>query len=241
MSTALVIGANSEIAKAIIHQLCGQESITHILAVSRRKLEIDHPKILSFLIPDHTDQNIEACCRTFCLTHYPFKMVICCIGTLHNSTADIFPEKSIRHVSSEQFHHYFEINTVIPMLWLKHLATRFKKADRTKIIFLSARIGSIEDNQLGGWMGYRASKAALNMAVKTAQIELSRRYPHIMCVCYHPGTVDSPLSKPFQVNIPPEKCFTPAFTAQALLSILPTLKQTHSPHYVDWQGKSIPW
>ena len=115
------------------------------------------------------------------------------------------------------------------------------KASQSKIILLSARVGSITDNKLGGWYGYRASKSALNMLVKTAQVEFSRRIKKCTLVLYHPGTVDTKLSKPFQGNVPPGKLFSPEFTAMQMLQCVESLQSEQAPHYIDWKGDNIPW
>ena len=104
---------------------------------------------------------------------------------------------------------------------------------------LSARVGSISDNQLGGWYAYRASKAALNMIIKTAAIEVRRRNPHAIVVGLHPGTVDSDLSKPFQGNVPEGKLFTPDFAAGKLLTVLEGLAPAQTGRCFGWDGEEI--
>ena len=108
-------------------------------------------------------------------------------------------------------------------------------------MFFSARVGSISDNSLGGWYGYRASKSALNMLIKCAQIECQRRAKNITLISYHPGTVETELSKPFQSKVPTGKLFSTDFTATQLLQIIPNLTPENGPHYIDWQGNVIPW
>ena len=108
-------------------------------------------------------------------------------------------------------------------------------------MFFSARVGSINDNKLGGWYGYRASKAALNMMLKCAQIECQRRAKNISLISYHPGTVETELSKPFQSKVPTGKLFSAHFTVTQLLNIIPSLSAENGPHYIDWQGNTIPW
>jgi NAD(P)-dependent dehydrogenase (short-subunit alcohol dehydrogenase family) len=109
------------------------------------------------------------------------------------------------------------------------------------LVFFSARVGSINDNLLGGWYGYRASKAALNMLLKSAQVECQRRAKNISLVSYHPGTVDTELSRPFQANVPKDKLFSSEFTVSQLLQFVTNLLAEDGPHYIDWQGKTIPW
>lgn len=241
MSTALVIGAKGAIGNAIVRELCHQEAHQRVIAIARESVSFEHAHIESYKIDTHTEDTIKQCCKDLNLNESAPALVICCIGVLHDTSSQLFPEKSLTQFAPEHLHHYFHVNTIIPMLWLKYLSQGLVKMSKTQFVFLSARIGSITDNKLGGWYGYRASKAALNMALKTAQIELNRRYPHVSCISYHPGTVDSALSAPFKSNIPDSACFSAEFTASQLLSILPVLQPSDAPHYIDWQGKPIPW
>ena len=113
----------------------------------------------------------------------------------------------------------------------------------SKAVFaaLSARVGSISDNQLGGWYGYRASKAALNMIIKSLSVEVARNRPHTVCVGLHPGTVDTGLSKPFQSGVSADKLFTPQFAAQRLLSVVNNIEPQHSGQTFAWDGSPIPF
>jgi NAD(P)-dependent dehydrogenase (short-subunit alcohol dehydrogenase family) len=126
----------------------------------------------------------------------------------------------------------------VPALWLKYLVKVMAK-DKASIVFFSARVGSISENGLGGWYGYRASKAALNMFVKTASVEYKRRSPNTTLACYHPGTVDTNLSKPFQANVKQGKLFTVDFTVSKLLHHMEGFDAEQSPYYIDWEGKTI--
>lgn len=116
-----------------------------------------------------------------------------------------------------------------------------KGAHPAHLVFLSARVGSIADNHLGGWYGYRASKAALNMMLKSAHIEYNRRAKNICLVSYHPGTVATQLSESFRANVPEGKLFSPEFAIAKLLIHTQALTSENGPHYIDWQGKTIPW
>jgi len=115
------------------------------------------------------------------------------------------------------------------------------KQTACRVTVFSARVGSVSDNRLGGWYGYRASKAALNMMLKTASVELKRRAKGVKLVSFHPGTTDTSLSKPFQKNVPEGKLFTPDFVAQQLLSLESRLVLDGELSYLDWQGQEIPF
>ena len=106
---------------------------------------------------------------------------------------------------------------------------------------LSARVGSIGDNHLGGWYAYRASKAALNMLLKTAAIEYSRRSANVKLLSFHPGTTDTPLSKPFQSSVAADKLFTPDFVAAQLIALMTAADIDGQLAFIDWNGQSIDW
>ena len=128
------------------------------------------------------------------------------------------------------------------MLWMKHLTNYLSKLKNTCVITcLSARVASINENELGGWYCYRASKAALNMMFKTTAIEFKRRAKTTKLVLFHPGTTDTPLSKPFQKNVPKGKLFSPEFVASKLSEVIETRHIDGNVDYIDWQDKSISW
>jgi NAD(P)-dependent dehydrogenase (short-subunit alcohol dehydrogenase family) len=129
------------------------------------------------------------------------------------------------------------------MSWIAQLS-ELRLSKSAQICVLSARVGSISDNRLGGWYGYRSTKAALNMMVKCAGIELKRKHKDWQLVLFHPGTTDTPLSEPFQQNVAAKKLFSAKQTAHYLHQVLQQMRlrqQTEAVDYVDWQGKTIPW
>ena len=167
----------------------------------------------------------------------PLDFVIVANGILHDE--DLMPEKSLRDLSVEKFHRVFEANTITPALIAKHFLPKLNKEQPSIFAALSARIGSISDNQLGGWYAYRASKAALNMIIKNAAIEIARRNKQAIIVGLHPGTVDSDLSKPFQGNVADGKLFTPEYSAEKLLEVLENLTPEQTGRCFAWDGKEV--
>ena len=164
-------------------------------------------------------------------------LVIVANGILHEET--LIPEKSLRDLSAEKFHRVFEVNTITPALIAKYFLPKLNKEKLSVFSALSARVGSISDNQLGGWYAYRASKAALNMIIKNAAIEVGRRNKHAIIVGLHPGTVDSDLSKPFQGNVADGQLFTPGYSAEKLLAVLENLSVEQTGKCFAWDGKEI--
>ena len=167
-------------------------------------------------------------------------LVIVATGILHDG-AQLQPEKSWRSIGGPAMETAFRVNTIGPALVAKHFLPLLASDRKSVFAALSARVGSIEDNELGGWYVYRASKAALNMVIKTLSIELARRNSLAICVGLHPGTVDSALSKPFQGGVPKGKLFQPASAARALLTVLDGLSPDDSGGLFAWDGTRIPF
>ncbi|MBE0366017.1 hypothetical protein PULV_b0742 [Pseudoalteromonas ulvae UL12] len=234
----LVIGASSAIAKALIDTLLDDETVSHIYGVSGQAQTIKHYRYTA-IQTDYCEQNIKKI--TSDLKELPgyFSDVFICNGVLHSD--QFMPEKKLEDINQNQLSQLLTSNTVIPMLWIQHLITLCKSEHTCHIVVLSARVGSISDNRLGGWYSYRMSKAALNMGLKTAAIEYARRAKNIKLVAFHPGTTDTPLSKPFQNNLAEGQLFTPSFVARSLLTILSNTRPDGTLSYIDWAGKPIHW
>lgn len=169
----------------------------------------------------------------------PLHMVIVATGVLHDD--EVQPEKRALDLDSKNLAHLFHHNTIGPALVAKYMLPLLDREKRSVFAALSARVGSISDNRLGGWHSYRASKAALNMILRTLSVELAYKNPGAICVALHPGTVDTGLSKPFQRNVPDEKLFTPHYAATQMLSVLNGLTPEDSGGFFAWDGKPIPY
>ncbi|MGB7406573.1 MAG: SDR family NAD(P)-dependent oxidoreductase, partial [Pacificimonas sp.] len=164
-------------------------------------------------------------------------VVIVATGLLHDG--EYGPEKSMRALDRDDLARAFALNAIGPALVAKHFLKRLPKEGRSTFAALSARVGSISDNGLGGWYGYRASKAALNQLIRTLAIELARQKPEAICVGLHPGTVDTGLSEPFQSNVPEGKLFTPAYSAEKMLSVVDGLTPNDTGKLFAWDGEEI--
>lgn len=165
--------------------------------------------------------------------------LIVATGILHEN--GVSPERSLRDLDAEKLQRTFLVNAIGPALVLRHFLPRLVRGGRIEVALLSARVGSITDNRLGGWYGYRASKAALNQLVRTAAIELARSRPEAVLVALHPGTVDTAMSRPFQANVAPDRLFTPARSAESLADVLAGLTPAHSGGFFDWKGEAVPF
>lgn len=213
-----------------------------MIAVSRNALpeqEHDSLKTIHHMRCDYSETAIAETCEkinefTDIITH-----VCICNGVLHDG--EHWPEKRIEEINARSMQDIFTINSVIPILWLKALAPLVKGKTDCVIAVFSARIGSIGDNRSGGWYSYRASKAALNMLLKTAAIEYARRAKNVKLIAFHPGTTDTALSKPFQRSVKSKNLFTAEFVADHLVEIMKHQVIDGELSYIDWENKAIVW
>jgi len=172
--------------------------------------------------------------------------IINCAGFLHDvdkkdGRGSMRPEKSLSQFDVDYFNHSMQINCLPTLLLAKHAVRNLKQSDNPVLATISARVGSISDNRLGGWYSYRASKAALNMAIKSISIEYQRTAPSIKVLALHPGTTDTALSKPFQSNVPEGKLFSPEKTASLLLAQIADASNHASGRFIAFDGSEIPW
>ncbi len=169
----------------------------------------------------------------------PLELLFVATGLLHDGTHG--PEKSLRDLDPAWLARVFAVNTIGPALILKHFVPLLARTGKPVVAVLSARVGSISDNRMGGWHGYRASKAALNMIVRGAAIEAKRRNDRSIVVALHPGTVDTALSLPFQGNVGPGRLFAPDRAAVQLLDVIEGLGVADSGKLFAWDGAEVPF
>ncbi|MCY1669942.1 SDR family NAD(P)-dependent oxidoreductase [Novosphingobium sp. SL115] len=230
-----VFGASGGIGKALAQQLCARTDVAQVHALSRLCGETSgkiHPH--SFDLTD--EASIASACAAI---GAPLDLVLVATGRLVRANGD-GPEKSWRALDAGAMAELFAINTIGPALIAKHTLPLLRREGRPVFAALSARVGSISDNRLGGWHAYRASKAALNMLVRNFAIELARTNPAAVAVALHPGTVDSALSRPFQRGVAPEKLFTPDQSAAHLLRVIDRLQVGDNGKHLAWDGTEIP-
>ena len=236
----LVVGASGGIGAALVDQYRSMGN--DVIAVSRAPASDfeQTERVTYYQISTQDDKHIGEFVQQLAQQGVVISAVVITTGFLHNEENAIHPEKRLEDINEAALSAYFGTNSITPALWLKHLVNIVSKEGST-LVCLSARVGSISDNGLGGWYGYRASKAALNMFVKTASVEYKRRVKNTILVCYHPGTVDTGLSKPFQKNVAAKKLFTPEFTAKQLITHLSQLDREQVCHFIDWNGEVVTW
>lgn len=236
---ALLIGAGGAIASALADRWCADERYDRVWAVSRQVPPDSATDALRWIATRHTEGEIKAIARDILERSPRLSRVVITLGSLHGPA--YAPEKSLEALDPSAMQEIYRVNCVLPLLWLAALSAGLRRNDDCRIAVLSARVGSIGDNRLGGWYSYRSSKAALNMGLRCASIELARRARGVKLLAFHPGTVDSALSRPFQRGVPEGKLFTPAFVAERLETVLNAHPADGELSYVDWAGETIPW
>ena len=241
-TAALVLGASGGLAQAIIGELMADADIDTVIAVSRNAApeHFSNGSVTPMWIEtEYSEPAMAAVVEQLQSFAGRITRVVICHGILHSET--LWPEKRLEDISAESLQTVFQANTVVPVLWLKLLHRLLKSKQRCVVAALSARVGSIGDNHLGGWYAYRSSKAALNMMLRTLSIEYGRRVKNVKIISFHPGTTDTALSKPFQASVPSDKLFTPEFVAERLCGIMAEAEIDGQLSYLDWDNKSIPW
>ena len=239
--TTLVIGASSAIAQALITQIEAASPGEAIFAVSRTGSQADArpgQSNVHWLQSDYSEASIAAVVSILS-EHLPIDAVFICNGVLQDDTC--FPEKRLNDLDPDILQHSVAVNAITPVLWLKHLQRLLQGSHFAVVTVFSARIGSIDDNRRGGWYSYRASKAALNMLIKSAAIEIRRTAPNTSFLVYHPGTTDTPLSRPFQKRIDNDKLLTAMDSAAKLLKVVSSMDRSLAVQFLDWKGLEIAW
>ena len=247
-ANALIVGASQGIGLGFVKSLLQQDNLKSIYATYRNPdtagelldLERQYSNRLKSLQVDITDESqIAAATKEIKNDLQQLHLAIYCVGVLHDR--NLSPEKSLRQIEPDKLLYSFQVNSIGAVLLAKHLMPLFNKKERSIFASISAKVGSIGDNRLGGWYGYRASKAALNMFLKTTAIEYSRRCPKTIVVALHPGTTDTRLSQPFQKNVPPGKLFPVEHTVDLLSKVISGLEIKDSGEFFSWDGTQLPW
>ncbi len=231
----VVVGASGALGAEFVEQLAARDDISHVTALSRSDRSFASHKVTS----GHIDFMDEASIEKAASYSDHVDGVIVATGMLHDGA--LMPEKALKELSAENMQAVYMVNTVGPMLIAKHFLPKFSRDSRGVFAVISARVGSVSDNRLGGWHSYRASKAALNMLLKNASIEMKRTHPESIIVGLHPGTVDSDLSKPFQRHVPEGKLFTSEHSVSHMLSVLYGLYAKDSGKLFAYDGTRIEW
>ncbi len=234
----IIVGSTGGIGAAFIDALASSEQVSQIYALSRQGRSHPSPKVNNLTFDFTDESSIEAAAEALRETG-AFDLCIIATGLLQGE--GIAPEKNMRAMSLKAFQQSFLINTFGPAVTAKYFLPLMRRDGKAVLAALSARVGSISDNRIGGWYAYRASKTALNMVLKTLSIEFGRRFKETVIIGLHPGTVDTGLSKPFQGNVPEGKLFTPEYSVSKLLSVIDKVDAKDSGLLFAWDGEQVPF
>lgn len=234
-----VFGASGGIGAALVEQLLDRPDVARVYAGSRQGVVAGDPRLMPFVFDLKDEASIVAAAERIG-AEGPLDLAIVATGLLQREP-DVLPEKSWRAIDSAAMAEVFAVNTIGPSLIAKHVLPLLSQEGTARFAAISARVGSIGDNGLGGWHSYRASKAALNMLIRNFAIELRRRNRGALAVALHPGTVDTALSEPFQGNVPDRQLFTAERSARHLLVVLDGLTPADSGGFFAWDGTAIEW
>ena len=245
---AFIVGASRGIGLGFVRKALQNSQYTKIFATYRQESSADElftlqqqneDRLICLQVDITQESQIAAAVEQISQIVDRLHLVIYCVGILHEG--EFQPEKSLKQIDAENLLYYFQINSIGAVLLAKHIMPLLRHRDRNIFASISAKVGSIGDNYLGGWYGYRASKSALNMFLRTTAIEYSRRCRQTIVVALHPGTTDTGLSQPFQKNVPPEKLFPVEKTVNLLWTVMENLDIKDSGQFFSWDGTQLPW
>lgn len=233
----LIIGGSGGIGLSVLKDCLRHYPDADVIATYHdRNIDFQHPRLQWRRLDVTSESDIQA----FSQSTPPLNIIINAVGFLHS---DIHrPEKSIQEFNCELFEKNISLNTLPSILIAKYFEKSLKAAKgNTFYIVLSARIGSIKDNNVGGWISYRISKAALNMAMKTISIEWKYKLPRCCILLFHPGTTDTQFSKPFQKNLPKHQVHSSAVTSESLLMLIKKSTPSDTGQFISFDGTEIDW
>ncbi|WP_375322153.1 SDR family oxidoreductase [Aliivibrio logei] len=232
----LIVGGNGGIGFAMLKESLTRYPDAQLHATYRReKPQWHHERIVWHQVDASNNEDVKSLSELF----DDIDWVINCVGLLH--TSDKGPEKNLAALDYVFFQQMMATNTVPTLLLAKYFTPKLKKTDKPKFAVISAKVGSISDNRSGGWYSYRASKAALNMFIKTMSIEWQRVLKHGVVLALHPGTTDTALSEPFQANVPQGKLFTPEKVAYDLIGLVASSTPQESGSFLTYSGEHLSW
>ena len=235
MKSVAIIGSSGAIGRAFLDAYIADKEISNIYSISRTEVESNDKRIIHINIDVTDEVSVKAAASQ--IGENRLDKLIVATGILHT---ELFgPEKSIKDIKIENFVKIFSVNAFGPALIGKYFLPLMKKDKKSIAAFLSARVGSISENKLGGWYAYRASKSALNQIIKNFSIEAKRTNPTGIIIGLQPGTVKSKLSEPFQKNVKKGKLLLPKDSVKSLIRVIENVMQNDSGKIFDWKGEEI--
>jgi len=245
--TALIQGASRGIGLEFVRQLADRPDVGRVFASCRDPATADAlgaldstARVEALAMDVEDEDSIRAAAGQVSARVSRLDLLINCAGLLHDGE-EMGPERRLDQLDPANLHRSFAVNAIGPALVVKHFRPLLQASERAVVANISARVGSISDNRLGGWYAYRASKAAQNMLTRSMAIELGRGSRPVTLISLHPGTVDTDLSRPFQRNVPDGKLFSTERAVGQLLAIIDGVTPADSGRFFAWDGSEIPW
>lgn len=244
MSNIIVAGASGGIGQALTQQLLADPE-TRVWALARSTAKLvdlaaKEPERLRVLFWDATEHEaLKATLYHELPDDLQIDGVVYAAGILHGE--GLKPEKRLEDLQVDSLQHAFTVNAIALPLLIRELLPWMRHRNLKRVMVVSAKVGSVSDNGMGGWYAYRASKAALNMFVRNLSVELPRRIKPVTCVAVHPGTTKTPLSAPFEQSLAQLQVHDPEETARNLLKIYDDLDESDNGHFLSWDGSELPW
>jgi len=245
----LIQGSSRGIGLEFVRQALADATPGRVFAACRApqaspsliELAAQDPRLRLVKLDVASETSIRAAAATVAAEIPRLHLIVNCAGMLHDPSAGISPEKRLADVQPDALVASFTVNAAGPLLVARHFEPLLAHRERAVFASISARVGSIGDNRLGGWYAYRGAKAAQNMFTRTLAIEWARSRRNVICVALHPGTTDTDLSRPFQANVPPQKLFSTERTVAQLLAVIDRLTPADSGRFLAWDGTGIAW
>ncbi len=237
-ATALVIGSSGGIGSSLALSLLDNNNVGEVYTCSRTQGDNNISGKNHLYLDLENEDSIERSAGIIQKSAECLDIVFVATGVLWRDL-DLYPEKNLQSLNLNSLEKIFRVNSFGPAMIMKHFLPLLNKRQKSVFAVISAKVGSIQDNRLGGWYGYRSSKAALNMFVKTASIELKRKNASAICVALHPGTVDTSLSSPFRNSIPDNSLVSSDFAASNLLQVIEKLNSGNTGGFFSWDGNEI--
>ncbi len=243
----LVQGASRGIGLEFVRQLLACDNVAELYATCRdpagagdlQALAQADPRLRPIALDVTDEASIARAAATVAASGAQLNLLVNCAGLLHDD--GLTPEKRLADVTPQALRRSFEVNAFGPLLVAKHFQPLFRHRERAVFASLSARVGSIGDNRLGGWYAYRGAKSAQNMFTRTLAVEFARTAPGTVVLALHPGTTDTGLSRPFQANVDPDWLFPPAYTVHALLKVIDAAGAGEHGAFLAFDGERLPW
>jgi NAD(P)-dependent dehydrogenase (short-subunit alcohol dehydrogenase family) len=245
----LIQGSSRGIGLEFVRQLLGEAATGRVFASCRfpeaaaplAALAAQDSRLRLVTLDVTNEESIRSAATAVAAEVPRLHLIVNCAGLLHDRQAGVSPEKRLADVRPEALAASFAVNSTGPLLVARHFEPLLAHSERAVFASISARVGSIGDNRLGGWYAYRAAKAAQNMFTRTLAIEWARSRRNVICVALHPGTTDTELSRPFQANVPPGKLFSTDRTVRQLLDVIERLTPADTGRFLAWDGSGIAW